>query len=100
MITTATTTLPASPIAAGATVGQVPANTLADFFSAAEARIDRWRQICAVVRAWRAAHTRGVEDDALFAEAVALFGEVAALEAYFAYPGPRLMAAIEESLAE
>ena len=33
-------------------------------------------------------------------EAVDLFGDVAPLEAFFAYPGPRLMAAIEQALAE
>jgi arginine decarboxylase len=76
------------------------ATDLADFFSAAEARTDRWRQISAVVRAWHAAHARGAQDDALFAEAVGLFAEVAALEAYFAYPGPRLMAAVDQSLAD
>jgi arginine decarboxylase len=74
---------------------------LAEFFSAAEARTDRWRQICAVVRAWQSSAAQNNErEDSLFAEAVALFGEVAALEAFFAYPGPRLMAAIEHSLAE
>jgi arginine decarboxylase len=78
----------------------VAASNLADFFSAAEARTDRWRQLSAVVRAWQAAHTRGAQDDALFAEAVGLFGEVAGLEAYFAYPGPRLLSAIDEALAE
>ena len=31
---------------------------------------------------------------------MSLFGEVAPLEAFFAYPGPRLMGAIEQALAE
>jgi arginine decarboxylase len=98
MITTSTT-VPPSVAAPGSTTA-VSTTNVADFFSAAEARTDRWRQLSAVVRAWQAAHARGAQDDTLFAEAVALFGDVAALEAYFAYPGSRLMAAIDESLAE
>ncbi len=80
----------------------VPAPTapLADFFSAAEARTDRWRQLSAVVRAWQAAATRGRPVDSQLAEALSLFGDVASLEFFFAYPGPRLMAAIEQALAE
>src|SRR5688572_21707031 len=71
---------------------------LVDFFSAAEARTDRWRQICAAVRAWQAASARNADDDTGLNEAMGLFGDVAGLEAYFAYPGPRLLAAIEQSL--
>ncbi|HEY6361922.1 MAG TPA: hypothetical protein VIX63_12495, partial [Vicinamibacterales bacterium] len=77
-----------------------PAAPLNDFFSAAEARTDRWRQLSAVVRAWQAAATRGRLEDSLVAEALGLFGDVAALEFFFAYPGPRLMAAIEQALVE
>jgi len=77
-----------------------PAIDLVDFFSAAEARTDQWRQLCAVARAWQAAATQGKPDDALFAEAVSLFGQLAPLEAFFAYPGQRLMGAIEQSLAD
>ena len=80
----------------------VPASAvpLTDFFSAMEARFDRWRQISAVVRAWQGASGQSERADALFEEALGLFGEVAVLEAFYAYPGPRLMAAIEEALAE
>ena len=80
----------------------VPAgtSTLNDFFSAAEARTDRWRQICATVRAWQAATTHSDAEERLFGDAFRLFGESAALEAFYAYPGPRLMAALEQSLAE
>jgi arginine decarboxylase len=77
-----------------------PAGNLADFFSAAEARTDRWRQIFATVRAWQAINGRTAEEEALFAKTVTLLSDVAALEGYFAYPGPRLMAAIEHALAE
>jgi arginine decarboxylase len=84
-----------------ATTVPAPAVPLTDFFSAMEARFDRWRQICAVARAWQAASTHGEKkEDELFAETLSLFGEIAVLEAFYAYPGPRLMAAIEEALAE
>ena len=73
---------------------------LVDFFSAAEARFDRWRQLSAVVRAWQATPARENAADALFAEAMVLFTEVAPLEAFFAYPGPRLMAVTEQALSE
>ncbi|HEY6360018.1 MAG TPA: hypothetical protein VIX63_02895, partial [Vicinamibacterales bacterium] len=80
----------------------VPATaaSIVDFFSAAEARTDRWRQLSAVVRAWQAAATRGRPADSLLAEALGLFGDIASLEFFFAYPGPRLMAVIEQALAE
>ena len=73
---------------------------LRDFFSASEARQDHWRQLCALTRAWQAAAARGKPEDAAFAEVVARFGDVAPLEAFFAYPGPRIMERIDESLAE
>ncbi|HVG72167.1 MAG TPA: hypothetical protein VM819_14715 [Vicinamibacterales bacterium] len=88
------TTVSPAPVAAGAPT------PLVDFFSAAEARVDRWRQLSAVVRAWQAAPALNGAGDALFAEAVALFAEVAPLETLFAYPGPRLMAVTEQALAE
>jgi arginine decarboxylase len=77
-----------------------PPTPLVDFFSAAEARIDRWRQLSAVARAWQATPAHDSVSDRLFAEAVVLFSEVAPLEAFFAYPGPRLMSATEQALAE
>jgi arginine decarboxylase len=83
------------------TAVQTPAATLRDFFSAAEARNDRWSQMGNVVRAWQTNSAPGSErEDRLFAEAINLFGELAPLEAFFAYPGPRLMTAIEQTFAE
>jgi arginine decarboxylase len=73
---------------------------LKDFFSAAEARTDRWRQLSAAARAWHAAVARGQSDEALHAEAGRLLAEVAVLEDYWAYPGPRLMATLAEALRE
>jgi arginine decarboxylase len=71
---------------------------LKDFFSAAEARTDRWRQMHAAARAWEAAAAQGKTDDRLPAEAARLLGEVAPLEDYWAYPGPRLMALVADTL--
>ena len=73
---------------------------LADFFSATEARTDRWRQLNAVIRAWQSAAGNDTDDTKHYADAVALFGDVAVLEAFFAYPGPKVMSAIEQALAE
>jgi arginine decarboxylase len=92
--------VPAPGAAAPAAPAVTPATPLVDFFSAAEARSDRWRQLSAVVRAWHAAPAQSHAGDTLFAEAVILFGEVAPLESFFAYPGARLMAATEQALAE
>ena len=78
-------------------VASVPA---ADFFSAAESRIDKWRQLSAVVRAWQAAASHGSTEDARFTDAVELFSSVRPLEGFYAYPGPRLLGVIEQALAD
>jgi arginine decarboxylase len=103
MITDTRTATASATLAAPSTVPSrtaAPALDLVDFFSAAEARTDQWRQLCAVTRVWQAAATHGKPDDSLFANAVSLFGQLAPLEAFFAYPGQRLMGAIEQSLAD
>jgi arginine decarboxylase len=69
-------------------------------FSAAEARNDRWRQLAAVVRSWQSIGAQGSREEALYGQASALFGEIVALESLFAYPGPRLMSALENALSE
>src|SRR5688572_19178068 len=78
-------------------VASVPA---ADFFSAAESRIDKWRQLSAVVRAWQAAASHGSTEDARFTDAVELFSSVMPLEGFYAYPGPRLLGVLEQALAD
>jgi arginine decarboxylase len=82
------------------TSGPAETATLTDFFSAAEARADQWRQLSALARAWQSAAARGRSEDSKFIEVLNLFGEVAPLEAFYAYPGPRLMHAIEQALAD
>src|SRR5215470_3513951 len=61
---------------------------LRDFFSAAEARIDRWRTLN---RAAKAQAGAGADPKALLAE-------LAPLEDLCGYPGPRLMAQVRERL--
>jgi arginine decarboxylase len=71
-----------------------------DFFSAAEARIDRWRELSAVGRAWEAAVSRGQSADSSHSDATRLLADVAVLEDYWAYPGSRLMATVAEALKD
>jgi arginine/lysine/ornithine decarboxylase len=73
---------------------------LANFFSASEARTDRWRQLNATSRAWETSIARGKPDDKLYTEAAQLFAEIRPLEDYWAFPGPRLMATISEVLEQ
>jgi arginine decarboxylase len=76
---------------------------LKDFFSAAEARIDRWRELSATARAWEAAVAQGQSrdvGDTAHAATARLLAEIKPLEAYWAYPGPRLMEAVEQALQE
>ncbi|HEX7212782.1 MAG TPA: beta-eliminating lyase-related protein, partial [Methylomirabilota bacterium] len=80
-----------------------PMTDLRDFFSAAEARIDRWRELCAVGRAWEAAVAPGKSREPgadLHAAAARLLAEIGPLETYWAYPGPRLLQAVDEALQE
>jgi arginine decarboxylase len=79
---------------------QVATGDLTDFFSAAEARIDRWRGMSAAGRAWEAAVSRGQSADAGHDAAAKLLADVAILEEYWAYPGSRLMATVAEALRE
>ncbi|HET7537081.1 MAG TPA: hypothetical protein VFJ90_11535, partial [Candidatus Didemnitutus sp.] len=67
---------------------------LKDFFSASEARIDRWRSLHRVAQALGARPS-----DKLRAEAVALLGELGPLEDYQAYPGPHQMAQLQQRLS-
>lgn len=71
-----------------------------EFFSAAEARLDRWRELSAVGRAWEASVSRGQPADSAHGDASRVLAELSALEDYWAYPGPRLMATMAEALKE
>ena len=73
---------------------------LKDFFSAAEARSDRWCEMNALGRAWEIAVAQGQSSEKLHSEAAQLLGEVSPIESYWAYPGPRLMSTLRETLDE
>ena len=73
---------------------------LTNFFSASEARTDRWRQLNAAGRAWEAAVAQGKPDKKLHAEAAQLFAEIGPLESFWAYPGSRLMATVGEAIEQ
>jgi arginine decarboxylase len=70
---------------------------ITDFFSLAEARPDRWRQLNATARAWELATERGQSDEQLWATAGRLLADITALEGYWAYPGPRLLTAVSDA---
>ncbi|MBX9961785.1 MAG: decarboxylase [Burkholderiales bacterium] len=72
---------------------------LSDFFAASERRTDTWAKLDVAARAWAAAAQRGQPTEALAAEAVALVAELGPLEAFFAYPGLRLMELLRERMA-
>ena len=73
---------------------------LTDFFSASEARTDRWRQLGVIARVWESAVATAQPDEAFHAEAGRLFAELGPLESYWAYPGPRLSVAVAKAIEE
>ncbi|MBE7524246.1 MAG: decarboxylase [Burkholderiales bacterium] len=68
--------------------------TLHQFFSASEARVDRWRMLGRAAKAL-ASGTGAAREDA-----ARLLAELAPLEDVNGYPGPQLMARVQERLAE
>lgn len=72
---------------------------LSDFFAASERRGDGWAKLDVTARAWAAAALRGQPTASLAAEAASLLEALGALEAFFAYPGLRLMALLRERIA-
>src|SRR5215467_1505571 len=62
------------------------------FFAGPGARADRWRDVVDAAQAWSA----GRGDRGKFQNALAAIG---ATEEYFAYPGPRLINALQEAAA-
>ncbi|HEU5233497.1 MAG TPA: hypothetical protein VFU50_11595 [Terriglobales bacterium] len=63
------------------------------FFTAAEARFDRWRKLLDAARAWEG----GTERDS--SSAATAFQELKQWEDYFAYPGPVLMRDLGAAIA-
>jgi arginine decarboxylase len=69
---------------------------LSNFFSAAEGRLDRWRTLHRIAK-----NMVGVDEkdaEALRQEAQTLLADMAPIEDFCGYPGPRLMAQLHERL--
>jgi arginine decarboxylase len=77
-------------------VPTAPQLTLNQFFSASEARFDRWRTLNRVAKALVAPGGLGV--DRLRAEFAKVMEEVTPLEDFNAYPGPHMMNNLQERL--
>lgn len=75
-----------------------PAQTLAPILAAAVNRTDQWRELHALSRAWATA--RGNQAESQRAEAARLLHSISRLEQCWAYPGPRLLAAVGEAMAQ
>src|SRR5262245_15216555 len=64
-------------------------------FSTGEARLDRWYALALAAQAWAAKPTTAGR-----AAAEAALGALRAAESFFGYPGPRLLRAIEDQIAQ
>ena len=71
---------------------------LAPIFAAAVNRTDQWRELHALSRGWATAQGAQAED--LRAGAAKLLQVITRLEQCWAYPGPRLLTAIGEAIAQ
>jgi arginine decarboxylase len=73
------------------------------FYSALAERFDRWRTLNRIARSWAAAEVGGDERRKQTADLRSigsdLLGQMESLESFFAYPGPKLMAAARERIA-
>jgi arginine decarboxylase len=69
------------------------------FFSASAARLDRWRDVNAKAQAW-AANAQAGKPQGGRAEVEAALEDLTALEAFFAFPGPRLMEALAQRISD
>ena len=73
------------------------------FYSALAERFDRWRTLNRIARSWAAAEAGGGERRQSTADLRSigsdLLAQMETLESFFAYPGPKLMAAVRERIA-
>jgi len=74
------------------TAASSPSIRVDQFFTAAEARFDRWRSLLDAARTW------AVRADSDSTPVLAAFRELRQWEDYFAYPGPALLRDLEERL--
>src|SRR3974390_2845374 len=65
---------------------------LSDFFSMSEGRLDQWSLLNTVARSWESAANSGRPTEEIRAEAASICSQLSPLEAFWAFPGPELMA--------
>jgi len=74
---------------------------LDQFFTVAEARHDRWRNLLSAARAWGLTlQKHGSAAEIKRSNVAAIFKDLRQWEDFFAYPGPALLQAIDERIAE
>jgi arginine decarboxylase len=74
---------------------------LDQFFTVAEARHDRWRNLLSAARAWGLAlGKQGSAAETKRSSVAAIFKDLRQWEDFFAYPGPALLQAVDERIAE
>jgi arginine decarboxylase len=64
-------------------------------FSTGEARLDRWYQLTLAAQGWAARKDKGGRG-----ATEAAYAELRAAESFFGYPGPRLLRAVEDEIAQ
>ena len=73
---------------------------LDQFFTVAEARHDRWRNLLSAARAWNMAKQQNAAAEAKRDNVTTTFAELRQWEEFFAYPGPALLNAVKERISE
>ncbi len=82
-------------------VSGAPEHVLTNVLAAAANRVDQWRELHALGRAWMTATQQGSDaSEGLRNDAVRLLGGITRLEQCWAYPGSRLLSAIGEAIAQ
>ena len=82
------------------TTASAPAVRVDQFFTVAEARFDRWRSLLQAAREWEDAPNRQPSEREKHREATsAALQELRQWEDFFAYPGEKLLRALDERIA-
>lgn len=77
-----------------------PPTRVDQFFTVAEARLDRWRSLLQAARVWEATATQpGSEKAEGATNTLGIFQELLQWEDFFAYPGPVLLKTLSERIA-
>lgn len=83
------------------TTTNLPEARVDQFFTVAEARHDRWRNLLREARSWESASKQDdSEGESKRSGVAAAFAELRQWEDFFAYPGPALLDIIEETIAQ